>query len=61
MGQKHLAALVAQKSGTIINRRMSTAAFDVRPPAWGDDFMYGTSAAHCSAEIRNGFLRKVYG
>jgi hypothetical protein len=27
----------------------------------GDDFMYGTSAAHCSAEIRNGFLRKVYG
>lgn len=26
-----------------------------------DDFMYGASVSACSAEIQNGFLRKVYG
>lgn len=26
-----------------------------------EDFMYGATVATCSAEIRNGFLRKVYG
>jgi FtsH-binding integral membrane protein len=25
-----------------------------------DDFMHGVSVSHCSAQIRNGFLRKVY-
>lgn len=47
----------AKEHGSFVPEGSSSGKDDYAP----DDFAYGASAAHCSAQVRNGFLRKVYG